>query len=121
MMNATECIKGRRSIRKFKSDKISHSLLESIISNSSFSPSWFTSESSSDPKSKSASNTSVFLITFFNALRAVPDFLTEPDIRSDFMKNLLVGYALTFIGSASYIKKSYKDANFKIKAEEVEL
>ncbi len=37
------------------------------------------------------------------------------------MKNLLIGYALTFIGSASYIKKSYKDANFKIKAEEVEV
>lgn len=39
-MNATECIKGRRSIRKFKNEKIYHSILESIISTSSFTPSW---------------------------------------------------------------------------------
>ena len=39
-MKATDCIVGRRSIRKFKNDKISHSLLESIISTASFSPSW---------------------------------------------------------------------------------
>lgn len=60
-------------------------------------------------------------ITFFDALGSVPDFLSEPSIKGEFMKNLLIGYLLTFIGSASYIKKSYKDANFKIKAEEVEL
>ena len=35
-MNTIDCIKGRRSIRKFKRDKISHSTLESIISISSF-------------------------------------------------------------------------------------
>ncbi|MDV4151566.1 hypothetical protein R0131_12075 [Clostridium sp. AL.422] len=64
---------------------------------------------------------SYYEITFFDALSSVPDFLTEPELRSDFMKNLLIGYALTFIGSASYIKKSYKDANFRIKAEEVEV
>lgn len=33
-MNATDCI------RKFKKDRISHSILESIISSASFSPSW---------------------------------------------------------------------------------
>lgn len=64
---------------------------------------------------------SYYEITFFDALRSVPDFLLEPSIRSEFMKNLLIGYLLTFIGSASYIKKSYKDANFKINAEEIEL
>ena len=40
MMNATECIKGRRSIRKYKEQRVEHSLLESIISTASFSPSW---------------------------------------------------------------------------------
>ncbi len=40
MMNATECIKGRRSIRKYKEQKVEHSLLKSIISTASFSPSW---------------------------------------------------------------------------------
>lgn len=64
---------------------------------------------------------SYYEITFFDALRSVPDLLSEPDHRSEYMKNLLIGYLLTFIGSASYIQKSYKDANFKIKAEEVEL
>lgn len=39
-MNTVECIKSRRSIRKYKSDKIDHTLLESIISTASYSPSW---------------------------------------------------------------------------------
>lgn len=39
-MNTVECIKSRRSIRKYKSDKVDHSLLESIISTASYSPSW---------------------------------------------------------------------------------
>ena len=39
-MHTTDRIVGRRSIRKFKNDRISHSLLESIISSASFSPSW---------------------------------------------------------------------------------
>lgn len=39
-MNATECIKGRRSIRKYRHEKIDHSILESIISTASYSPSW---------------------------------------------------------------------------------
>lgn len=60
-------------------------------------------------------------ITFFDTLKSVPDFLSEPSIKVEFMKNLLIGYLLTFIGSASYIKKCYKDANFKIKAEEIKL
>lgn len=41
-MNATECMKGRRSIRKYKKGCIDHSLLESIISTASYSPSWKT-------------------------------------------------------------------------------
>ncbi|WP_461811797.1 nitroreductase family protein [Faecalimonas sp.] len=39
-MNTVECIKTRRSIRKYKPDKIDHTLLESIISTASYSPSW---------------------------------------------------------------------------------
>ncbi len=39
-MNTTECIRGRRSIRRYKSKPIDHSVLEAIISDSSFSPSW---------------------------------------------------------------------------------
>ena len=43
-MNTLECIKTRRSIRKFKPDSIDHSLLESLISAASYSPSWNNSQ-----------------------------------------------------------------------------
>ncbi len=39
-MTAKECIKGRRSIRRFKSDKIEHELLAEIIETASYAPSW---------------------------------------------------------------------------------
>ena len=43
-MNTTECIKTRRSIRKFKPDPVDHELLESLISTASYSPSWKNSQ-----------------------------------------------------------------------------
>ena len=43
-MNATECIKTRRSIRKFKPDPVDHVLLESLIETASYSPSWKNSQ-----------------------------------------------------------------------------
>ncbi|MCM1039472.1 MAG: nitroreductase family protein [Roseburia sp.] len=39
-MTAKECIKGRRSIRRFKADKITHELLSEIIETASYAPSW---------------------------------------------------------------------------------
>ena len=39
-MNTIECIKGRRSIRRYKPDPIDHSLIDSIVSAASYSPSW---------------------------------------------------------------------------------
>ncbi len=39
-MTAKECILGRRSIRKFKPDAIEHSLLEEIVMEASYAPSW---------------------------------------------------------------------------------
>ncbi len=39
-MNVNECIKSRRSIRKYKPDAIDHSIIDSIVSTASFSPSW---------------------------------------------------------------------------------
>lgn len=39
-MTAKECLTGRRSIRNFKPDTISHELLASIIETASYSPSW---------------------------------------------------------------------------------
>ena len=39
-MNTLECIKTRRSIRKFKPDPVDHATLESLIGAASYSPSW---------------------------------------------------------------------------------
>lgn len=39
-MTATECIKGRRSIRKFKPDKIDREILSQIVETASYAPSW---------------------------------------------------------------------------------
>lgn len=39
-MNATECIKGRRSIRAFEEKPVSHELIEQLIETASMAPSW---------------------------------------------------------------------------------
>lgn len=39
-MNTVECIKTRRSIRKFKPDPVDHNVLESLVETASYSPSW---------------------------------------------------------------------------------
>lgn len=39
-MTAKECIKGRRSIRRFKDQPIDHALLSEIIETASYAPSW---------------------------------------------------------------------------------
>lgn len=39
-MTANECIKGRRSIRKFTDAPVSHELLEQIVEAASYAPSW---------------------------------------------------------------------------------
>lgn len=39
-MTANECIRGRRSIRKFKQDSVSHELLAEIVETASYAPSW---------------------------------------------------------------------------------
>ena len=39
-MTAKECITGRRSIRKFTEQTVSHELLEQIVETASFAPSW---------------------------------------------------------------------------------
>ena len=39
-MTAKDCIVGRRSIRKFKADAVSHELLSEIVGTASYSPSW---------------------------------------------------------------------------------
>ncbi len=43
-MTVQDCIKTRRSIRKFKSDAIDHSVIEEIIGDAAYAPSWKNSQ-----------------------------------------------------------------------------
>ena len=84
-MNATECIKGRRSIRKFTNDKVSHSLLESIISNSSFSPSW-----------KNTQITRYIAIEATSIIQKIANEFT-PDFNANIVRQVSTLIAVTFI------------------------
>ena len=39
-MTANECIRGRRSIRKFTDQPVSHELLAQVVETASYAPSW---------------------------------------------------------------------------------
>lgn len=43
-MDIKECIKGRRSIRKFKDEKVPHELIEEIVGLATYAPSWKNSQ-----------------------------------------------------------------------------
>ncbi len=44
-MSISECIRSRRSIRKFKSDPVDHAIIEEIIGDAAYAPSWKNSQS----------------------------------------------------------------------------
>ncbi len=62
-----------------------------------------------------------FDITIFDAIRSVPEFLAEESIMRPFFTDLIVGYILTLIGSVSYISRAYKQSNYKIDVQEINL
>nr|WP_294492145.1 nitroreductase family protein [uncultured Mediterraneibacter sp.] len=39
-MNVTECLKTRKSIRRYKNHQVSHSVIDSVVSLTSYFPSW---------------------------------------------------------------------------------
>ena len=102
-MNALECIKGRRSIRKFKEDKISHSLLESIISTSSFSPSW-----------KNTQITRYIAIEDTSILKKIADDFT-PEFNSNIIRQVSTLIAVTFIKGRSGFER---DGSYSTKKED---
>ena len=85
MMNVTECIKGRRSIRKYKNDKIDRSILETIISNASFSPSW-----------KNTQITRYIAIEDTSIIQKIADDFT-PEFNANIIRQVPVLIAVTFI------------------------
>jgi len=103
MMNATECIKGRRSIRKFKSDKINHSILESIISTSSFSPSW-----------KNTQITRYIAIEDTSIIQKIANDFT-PDFNANIIRQVPTLIAVTFIKGRCGFER---DGSFSTKKED---
>lgn len=84
-MNVTECIRERRSIRKYKPDPIDHSILDSIISTASYSPSW-----------KNSQITRYIAIEDPTLLHTIADKLT-PIYNSNIVKQVPMLIAVTFI------------------------
>ena len=84
-MKAIDCIVGRRSIRKFKNEKIDHSLLESIISTASFSPSW-----------KNTQITRYIAIEDTSIIQKIANEFT-PDFNANIVRQVSTLIAVTFI------------------------
>ena len=84
-MNITECIKTRRSIRRYKPDRIDHSIMASIISTVSYSPSW-----------KNTQITRYILIEDTSILKQIADQYV-PAYNSKIISQVPMLVALTFI------------------------
>lgn len=84
-MIVTECIKTRRSIRKYRPDPIDHSLIESIVELASYSPSW-----------KNTQITRYTAIEDSSLLEKIADRYT-PDYNANIIRQAPVLIAVTFI------------------------
>ena len=99
-MNTTECIRTRRSIRKFKAAPVDHSLLESLISDTSYSPSW-----------KNSQITRFIAIEDSSILDSIVQDYT-PSFNSDIIKQLPVLLAVIFVKGRSGFER---DGSFSTK------
>ena len=84
-MNVIECIKRRRSIRKFKSKPIDHSIIDSIVSAASYSPSW-----------KNTQITRYIAIEDSSILDTIAERFT-PSFNSNIVKQAPMLIAVTFV------------------------
>lgn len=84
-MNITECIKTRRSIRRYKADTVDHSIIESVVSSASYSPSW-----------KNTQITRYIAVEDRSILSQIADKYT-PDYNSNIIRQAPVLIAVTFI------------------------
>ena len=88
-MNVSDCIKMRRSIRKYKPDHIDHSIIDSIISIASYSPSW-----------KNTQITRYIAIEDPSILKKIADDYT-PVYNSNIIRQIPMLVAVTFIKNRS--------------------
>ena len=83
-MNVTECLKTRRSIRKYTAEPVDHSVIDSIVSLASYSPSW-----------KNTQITRYIAIEDSSLLAEIADKYT-PEYNSNIIRQLNVLIAVTF-------------------------
>lgn len=51
-----------------------------------------------------------YYITIADAMKSVPEFLKESEVRNELLKNLAVGYGLAIWASFSYVKGLWRNA-----------
>lgn len=83
-MNVTECLKTRRSIRKYTAEPVDHSIIDSIVSLASYSPSW-----------KNTQITRYIAIEDSSLLAEIADKYT-PEYNSNIIRQVNVLMAVTF-------------------------
>lgn len=101
-MNVSDCIKMRRSIRKYKPDHIDHSIIDSIISIASYSPSW-----------KNTQITRYIAIEDPSILKKIADDYT-PVYNSNIIRQIPMLVAVTFIKGRSGFER---DGSYSTKRE----
>lgn len=101
-MNVSDCIKMRRSIRKYKPDHIDHSIIDSIISIASYSPSW-----------KNTQITRYIAIEDPSILKKIADDYT-PVYNSNIIRQIPMLVAVTFIKNRSGFER---DGSYSTKRE----
>lgn len=84
-MNVNECIRNRRSIRKYQSRPVDHSIIDSIVSDASYSPSW-----------KNTQITRYIAIEDPSILETIVEQFT-PNYNSNIIRQTPVLVAVTFI------------------------
>ena len=99
-MNTSECITTRRSIRRYKPDLIDHSLIESIVSLASYSPSW-----------KNTQITRYIAIEDSSLLREIAEKFT-PDYNSKIISQAPMLIAVTLVRGRSGFER---DGSFSTK------
>ena len=102
-MNVTECLKTRRSIRKYKPDPVDHSIIDSIVSSASYSLPW-----------KNTQITRYTAIENSSLLSEIADKFT-PDYNSNIIRQAPLLIAVTFIkGRCGY----ERDGSFTTKKQD---
>ena len=102
-MNMTECIKTRRSIRKYGAERVDHSVLESIISTAAFSPSW-----------KNTQITRYIAIEDTSIIQEIADKFT-PEFNSNIVSQVSTLIAVTFIKNRCGFER---DGSYSTKKED---